>query len=115
MTVNAQYLKVSYGRKPVLQINELSIKANAGVIGLFGPNGAGKSTLLRTLAGDIEKYQGNLVTPKRSKIAYLPDKPFLHPWMSVSQASELFKSRQTFVRMYSKNFYKVQILQAQQR
>ncbi len=93
MTVKAEYLKVSYGKRPVLQINELNIKKNAGVIGLFGPNGAGKSTLMRTIVGDIEKYQGSLIKPDRSEIAYLPDKPFLYPWMSVEQCAELFESR----------------------
>ncbi len=93
MTVNIENLSVSYGKSPVLQINELSINKSAGVIGLFGPNGAGKSTLMRTLAGDIEKYHGSLIKPERKDIAYLPDKPFLYPWMSVAQSEALFKSR----------------------
>ncbi len=93
MTVTANNLKVSYGKHVALHIDQLEIRKDAQVIGLFGPNGAGKSTLMRTLAGDIQKFEGDLCKPERSNIAYLPDKPFLYPWMSVSQTVELFKSR----------------------
>ncbi len=93
MTVKAEYLKVSYGRKNALQINELHINKDSGVIGLFGPNGAGKSTLMRAIAGDIDNYKGSLIKPERANIAYLPDKPFLYGWMNVGQCSDLFASR----------------------
>ena len=58
LIIHAQDLKVSYGPFLALQISDLTITANAGVIGFFGPNGAGKSTLLRSIIGDITHYEG---------------------------------------------------------
>jgi len=69
------------------------------VIGLFGPNGAGKTTLLRTLVGDIAKFKGSLQAPNRTDISYLPDKPFLYPWLSVGQCVELFSARHSDFRV----------------
>ncbi|RMG83787.1 MAG: ABC transporter ATP-binding protein [Bacteroidetes bacterium] len=41
-------------------------------IGLTGKNGAGKSTLLKILAGEFTDYEGNVISKKDIKIAYLP-------------------------------------------
>lgn len=92
-TVEARDLRVSYGSRPALALTSLKIPVASGVIGLFGPNGAGKSTLIRTIAGDISTYSGKLVKPERVAISYLPDEPFLYPWLSVEQCSELFSNR----------------------
>lgn len=86
-------LCVAYGKHPALSIDKLQILSEAGVVGLFGPNGAGKSTLLRTVVGDIAQFSGQLQVPKRSEISYLPDAPFLYPWLKVSQCAKLFASR----------------------
>ena len=69
------------------------------MIGLFGPNGAGKTTLLRTLVGDIAKFKGSLQAPNRTDISYLPDEPFLYPWLSVGQCVELFTARHSDFRV----------------
>ncbi len=70
-----------------------NLSSDAGIIGLFGPNGAGKSTFLRTVAGDINEYNGVLDKPSRERIAYLPDAPFLYSWLKVSDCVGLFAHR----------------------
>lgn len=84
---------VAYGKRLALKINNLSLSSDAGIVGVFGPNGAGKSTLLRTIVGDISTFQGSLERPERSRVSYLPDQPFLYPWLSVEQCASLFESR----------------------
>lgn len=91
--VKAQNLVVSYGKHVALRLDDFRIGAEAGVVGLFGPNGAGKSTLLRTIVGDIARIQGKIVAPHRVVVSYLPDEPFLYPWLRVSQCVDLFRSR----------------------
>lgn len=39
---------------------------------LVGPNGAGKTTLLRILAGEITDYTGDILSPRTTRIGYLP-------------------------------------------
>lgn len=52
-------LKVSRGGVPVLDIEELDIRAGE-FLSLIGPNGTGKSTLLLSLAGLLKKSRGDL-------------------------------------------------------
>jgi ABC-2 type transport system ATP-binding protein len=46
----------TYG--PVRALNDFSVKAPEGAIGLLGPNGSGKTTMIRTLLGLISVDQG---------------------------------------------------------
>ena len=80
--INAHGLQVAYGKHVALNLEDFRMDSQAGVVGLFGPNGAGKTTLLRTLVGDIAKFKGSLQAPNRTDISYLPDEPFLYPWLS---------------------------------
>ena len=102
--INAHGLQVAYGKHVALNLEDFRIDSQAGVVGLFGPNGAGKTTLLRTLVGDIAKFKGSLQAPNRTDISYLPDEPFLYPWLSVGQCVELFSafSASSKVRSLSK-------------
>jgi len=79
-------LKHTYGGRPVLDIDRLSIIGGA-ITGLVGPNGSGKSTLLR-LMGCIERpteglilYNGQSIGPfseaARFQVTLLPQEPFL--------------------------------------
>ena len=97
--INAHGLQVAYGKHLALNLEDFHIDSQAGVVGLFGPNGAGKTTLLRTLVGDIAKFKGNLQAPNRTDISYLPDEPFLYPWLSVGQCVELFHNRHSDFRV----------------
>ena len=90
--INAHGLQVAYGKHVALNLEDFRMDSQAGVVGLFGPNGAGKTPLLRTLVGDIAKFKGSLQAPSRTDISYLPDEPFLYPWLSVGQCVELFFS-----------------------
>ena len=58
-----QKLRHFYGRKQVLNIDELTIERHK-IVGLVGPNGSGKSTLLRLLAF--------VESPSDGKITYFP-------------------------------------------
>lgn len=97
--INAHGLQVAYGKHVALNLEDFRIEPQAGVVGLFGPNGAGKTTLLRTLVGDIAKFKGSLQAPNRTDISYLPDEPFLYPWLSVGQCVELFSARHSDFRV----------------
>lgn len=97
--INAHGLQVAYGKHVALSLEDFRMDSQAGVVGLFGPNGAGKTTLLRTLVGDIAKFKGSLQAPSRTDISYLPDEPFLYPWLSVGQCVELFTARHSDFRV----------------
>ncbi len=74
-------------------VNNVSFRADCGVIALLGPNGAGKSTLMNMLAGYLAPDAGNIkicgfdiaVAPLQSKTAvgFLPEGSPLYPDMSV--------------------------------
>jgi ABC-2 type transport system ATP-binding protein len=49
-------LSKSYG--PVLALDKLSLRLDAGAVGLLGPNGSGKTTLLKLLLGLLESNGG---------------------------------------------------------
>ncbi|WP_084403060.1 ATP-binding cassette domain-containing protein [Schaalia suimastitidis] len=91
--VEAHHLRVSYGRHVALNLEQFVLDRAEGIVGVFGPNGAGKSTFLRTVVGDIVRYEGRLSVPNRAVVSYLPDEPFLYPWLTVSQCVELFRNR----------------------
>jgi ABC-2 type transport system ATP-binding protein len=75
-------LEVRYG--PTVALRGLSLKLEAGIVGLLGPNGSGKSTLLKTLLGLLSPAAGAgevlgipLGSPEsarlRSRIGYMPE------------------------------------------
>ena len=95
--INAHGLQVAYGKHVALNLRRLS--HSAGVDWSFWSKCAGKTTLLRTLVGDIAKFKGSLQAPSRTDISYLPDEPFLYPWLSVGQCVELFTARHSDFRV----------------
>ena len=56
--IKIENLKKSYGKKLVLDIEEMKI-GDGEAIGVFGANGSGKSTLIKCLTG-LLPYQGNI-------------------------------------------------------
>lgn len=52
-------LKKSYGKKLVLDIDELEIESGS-IYGLIGSNGAGKSTLMKIILGLVKKDSANI-------------------------------------------------------
>lgn len=68
--VSSQSLAKSYRSRPVFEDLSLGIE-EGDRIGLIGPNGSGKSTLLKIFAGLADADQGELVTKKQLRVAYV--------------------------------------------
>ncbi len=67
--ISIDNLKVSYGKKQVLDIDKKIEFKDGEKIGIIGSNGAGKSTLIKAILGIIP-YEGSIVTQiPREKIA----------------------------------------------
>jgi ABC-2 type transport system ATP-binding protein len=81
-------------------VSSLSLRVEAGeVIGFLGPNGSGKTTTIRLLMGLLRPSAGratilgrdcaaDAVALKRD-VGYLPDEPFLYPYLSGVEVLEL--------------------------
>jgi ABC-2 type transport system ATP-binding protein len=85
---------------PKVAVNALSLKVGAGeVMGFLGPNGSGKTTTIRLLMGLLRPTSGRAsilgrdchaeaVALKR-EVGYLPDEPFLYPYLAGREILEL--------------------------
>jgi ABC-2 type transport system ATP-binding protein len=83
-----------------LAVSELGLQVAAGeVMGFLGPNGSGKTTTIRLLMGLLRPSAGraailgrdchaDAVALKRD-VGYLPDEPFLYPYLSGVETLEL--------------------------
>ena len=93
--------------KPVVVVEDLSHKysvqwavkhvdfeiAEKGIYGLLGSNGAGKSTIMNIMCGVLKPTKGNIfingidirknALEAKKLIGFLPQKPPLHPDLSV--------------------------------
>jgi ABC-2 type transport system ATP-binding protein len=82
-----------------LVVDRLSLRIEAGqVMGFLGPNGSGKTTTIRLLMGLLRPTEGrasilgrdchtDAVALKRD-VGYLPDEPFLYPYLSGHEVLE---------------------------
>jgi ABC-2 type transport system ATP-binding protein len=77
------------GRSRVFSDFDLSLSLNGQIVGLFGPNGAGKTTLMRVLTGFINRYDGQVTVP-HGAVSYLPDAPFLYPFLRLRDCIDLY-------------------------
>ena len=91
MRLEAKNLKKYYGEEAA--VDDVSISINPGeLVGLLGPNGAGKSTTLNMICGILPPDEGSVrvdgissyenPTLFRRKIAFVPERPGLHPYVS---------------------------------
>jgi ABC-2 type transport system ATP-binding protein len=83
-----------------LAVSDLSLRVEGGeVMGFLGPNGSGKTTTIRVLMGLLRPSAGrasilgrdchaDAVALKRD-VGYLPDEPFLYPYLSGVETLEL--------------------------
>ncbi len=83
-----------------LAVDDLTLRVEAGeVMGFLGPNGSGKTTTIRLLMGLLRPSAGrasilgrdchaDAVALKRD-VGYLPDEPFLYPYLSGVETLEL--------------------------
>lgn len=92
MGVEAMHLTKIYDGK-VKALDDVSLTAEAGVLGLLGPNGSGKSTLMSIMATLLDPTHGTVRVdgldvrkskPEiRRKIGYLPQDVGLYPNLTV--------------------------------
>jgi ABC-2 type transport system ATP-binding protein len=92
-----------------LAVDGLNLRVEAGeVMGFLGPNGSGKTTTIRLLMGLLRPSAGratilgrdchsDAVALKRD-IGYLPDEPFLYPYLSGLEILELVAGLHGFSR-----------------
>lgn len=89
--IETQALGKRYGSKVAL--DSLTLQVNAGeVMGFLGPNGSGKTTTIRLLMGLLRPTSGaakilgrdchNDSVALKRVVGYLPDEPFLYPYLS---------------------------------
>jgi ABC-2 type transport system ATP-binding protein len=81
-------------------VSDLTLRVEAGeVMGFLGPNGSGKTTTIRLLMGLLRPSAGraailgrdcaaDAVALKR-EVGYLPDEPFLYPYLTGIETLEL--------------------------
>lgn len=86
----------SYGTK--LALDHLNLEVASGqIVGLLGPNGAGKTTLMKLIVSLLRDHRGDIrilgMKPgveTKKRVAYLPDREFLYPWLKVKEACDFF-------------------------
>jgi ABC-2 type transport system ATP-binding protein len=83
-----------------LAVDRLSLRVEAGeVMGFLGPNGSGKTTTIRLLMGLLRPSEGRAsilgrdchtdAVALKGEVGYLPDEPFLYPYLSGQEVLEL--------------------------
>ncbi len=106
MIISVKGLKVTFKtgmfKKEIKALNGLDINVEKGdIFGLIGPNGAGKSTAMYCLLGLIKPDSGSITVFDREpepgsklyeKIAYLPEEPHYHLYLTVEEAVRYYGS-----------------------
>ena len=81
-----------------LALDHVNLEIQPGrIVGLLGPNGSGKTTLIKLAHGLLTpssgelRIDGQLPSPAtRELVSYLPERPYLADWMTVSQLLDFF-------------------------
>lgn len=79
-------LSKSLGNRLLFKNIDYSIK-KGDRIGLIGPNGVGKSTFLKTLSGQVDFDDGEIVTKKNIKLVYIPQVEEISPELTILEAA----------------------------
>jgi ABC-type nitrate/sulfonate/bicarbonate transport system ATPase subunit len=70
--------------QPLEVLRDITFTLARGEVGvLVGPSGCGKTTMLRIIAGVDAHYDGNVIAPKRGRLAMVFQEPRLLPWRTV--------------------------------
>jgi len=78
MLLTARSISKSYG--PRLLFSGISLGLDEGDrVGLIGANGSGKSTLLRIFAGEEKPDDGELISRRQLRLAFVPQEPEFDP------------------------------------
>jgi ABC-2 type transport system ATP-binding protein len=105
--IETEGLTKKFGDK--VAVADLSLRVEGGeVMGFLGPNGSGKTTTIRLLMGLLRPSSGraailgrdchaDAVALKRD-VGYLPDEPFLYPYLSGLEILELVAGLHGFPR-----------------
>jgi len=64
MLLTIDQITAGYGHAPVLIDVSMAVAAGE-IVCIIGPNGAGKSTVLRTIAGQLQPANGNIIFKKK--------------------------------------------------
>jgi len=92
-----------------LAVDGLTLRARPGeVMGFLGPNGSGKTTTIRLLMGLLRPSQGRAsilgrdcqtdATALKREVGYLPEDPFLYPYLSGRELLEFVAGLHGFCR-----------------
>ena len=102
--IDVKDLQVQYGRAEAVHGVSMSVEAGR-CHALFGRNGAGKSSTLRALVGLLRPSGGTIrlfgLDPAaheaevKSRLAFVPDAPGFHPWLTVAETLEWSASMRT--------------------
>ena len=71
--VQLQHINVRIDERDILKNVDFSLHEKE-IVTLIGPNGAGKSTLIKVLLGILKPSSGQIVSAKKLKLAYVPQK-----------------------------------------
>jgi ABC-2 type transport system ATP-binding protein len=96
--IETEALTKRFGDK--VAVDRLSLRVEAGeVMGFLGPNGSGKTTTIRLLMGLLRPSAGRAsilgrdchrdAVPLKRDVGYLPDEPFLYPYLTGIETLEL--------------------------
>ena len=80
-------------------LRDVSFSVEPGrIVGLLGPNGSGKTTLIKLACGLLTPGAGEILIDGKAPsaetngiVSYLPDRPVLPGWMTVSQAAAFYE------------------------
>lgn len=81
-----EHIQKKYGKRVVLQDINLEVKRGQAAA-FVGSNGSGKSTLMKVLSGLIRADSGRIISEKKVRFAYVPEK---FPVLPVTAEDYLF-------------------------
>ncbi|HEY9679044.1 MAG TPA: ABC-F family ATP-binding cassette domain-containing protein [Drouetiella sp.] len=80
--ISCQSIGKSYSSRPLFQNISFGIE-DGQKVGLIGPNGAGKSTLMKILSGEIQPDDGEIVSRRNLRVAYVRQSESFDPESTV--------------------------------